>query len=733
MAKLNVSGPVYRPGVDGAVHPQPGTPLVPGATLTDTGTAFAVAAPNAASVAVCLFDGSKERRFALTRVGHVWAGHVDGVRAGTEYGYRALGPWNPAGGMYFNPAKLLLDPYGRAVTRTPELTPALYAHTVTNQLEPATTPWEQSHLDSAPVQARSVVLPDQPAHTAHPFTLWARTVVYEAHVKGMTRLAPWLPEELRGTYAGMAHPDTIRYLKDLGVTAVELLPIHAKMSEPHLASKELTNYWGYSTLGYFAPEPSLATVAAQEAGPAAVVAEVKQMVDAYHRAGLEVILDVVYNHTAEGGPEGPTLSWRGLDASAYYMRDPGNPGHFVDTTGTGNTLDFRRQDVVRMALDSMRYWVRMMGVDGFRFDLAVTLARKGDRFDTNHPFYVAAATDPILEHVKLFNEPWDVGPNGWQTGNFPEPTADWNDRFRDSVRAFWVSDRGAIAAGGAGGDMRDLATRLAGSADMFGHGHYPGGRGPNASVNLVTVHDGFTLRDLVSYNFKHNEANGEEGRDGTTNNRSWNHGVEGDAGPDGASLPGSVAVQRKQTIRNLLGTLLLSAGTPLLLAGDEIGRTQHGNNNAYCQDNALTWTNWDLAPWQKELRATVRYLIGLRREHRVLRPAHFYTFMSEDTDALPDLTWYAENGERMPEYRWFDRANRLLQMLRSGHSDDADALLVLNGAPTWVVTSLPQGRGVPFRLVWDSTWQVPRGRNRVYRAGATTSMAPFSMRLYLAG
>ena len=715
--------------------PPRSAPLMLGAHLTDNGADFVVTAPNATAVDLCLFTpsatGLRETRYSLHRRGELWAGHVSGVRAGQEYGYRVHGQWDPQRGMRFNPAKLLLDPYGRAITSTPQLSRELYAHRVDDELRPLTYPPARDDADSAPYQARSVVVAPTHANISHPFTPWDQTVIYEAHVKGFTQQLDRIPEPLRGTYAGLAQPAVTDYLRSLGVTAIELLPIHAKMSEPFLTQRGLSNYWGYSTLSYFAPEPSYATETAQLGGPAAVLQEVRDMVARLHDAGIEVILDVVYNHTCEGGVDGPSVCWRGFGQTSYYMQPANDAGAFYDTTGTGNSLDFRRQTVLRMTLDSLRYWVEEIGVDGFRFDWATTAARKGDQFDPHHPFYMALATDPVLRHVKLINEPWDIGPNGWQTGNFPRPSADWNDRFRDTVRSFWVSDQRQISQGGLGGDLRDLATRLSGSADMFGQGRWPGGRGPNASINFITAHDGFTMRDLVSYDHKHNEVNGEDNRDGSDNNRSWNHGFEGD-GTREAPVPLEIAQARTRTLRNLIGTLIFSAGTPMIVAGDEFFRTQHGNNNAYCQDNALTWLDWNLDECQRNAQLTMAYLLRLRAEHRVLRPADFFTQTPTKSDMLPDLTWYADTGDPMPEHRWFDPANRVLQMLRSGRDRDADALIVINGAANEVRITLPEGRGNPYNLAWDSTWERPRESQQVYVPGATTVIAPNSMRLYFA-
>ncbi|MFT0848896.1 glycogen debranching protein GlgX [Actinomycetaceae bacterium L2_0104] len=732
MAAVKVSSR-YEEREAESVLPAVRKPLRLGAHLVAGGADFVVLAPHASAVILCLFDdgpdGLVERRYSMRSEEGFWLGHVRGVRAGQRYGYRVEGRWAPDLGMHHNPAKLLLDPYARAITKSPDLVAELYPHRVNEDLSPTAFPPKIDHHDSAPFMSLGVVTEPNDVVVDHPYIPWEKTIIYEAHVKGLTKLSPGLPEELRGTYAGLGHEYTTARLKKLGVTAVELLPIHAKMDEPFLAQKGLTNYWGYNTLAFFAPEPSYATQAARDAGPQAVVAEVKEMVRKMHDAGLEVILDVVYNHTCEGGVEGPSVSWRGLDQTSYYMQDPNNPARFMDTTGCGNSLDFRRQKVVRLALDSLRYWVSEIGVDGFRFDLAVTLGRNGDQFDSHHPFYVAMTTDPILGGVKIINEPWDLGPNGWQTGRFISPSADWNDHFRDTVRSFWVAQPRSLVGGGHGGDLRDLATRLAGSADLFGHGRIPGGRGPQASINFVTAHDGFTMADLVSFNSKHNDANLESNRDGTNDNKSWDHGF--DELQSDEEAPRQIAERRRRSIRNLLGTLLLSAGTPMLTAGDEIARTQHGNNNSYCQDNEISWVDWRLEQWHHDLEETVSYLLRVRREHSVLRPKHFYTEGLTLADQVHDLEWFDNEGQHMPDHKWFDSHFRILQMLRSGAGDDVDALLVLNGSITAENVRLPEGRGDAYELVWDSAWEKPRTSLPVYRPGAMANLEPLSIRLYL--
>ncbi|WP_324649822.1 glycogen debranching protein GlgX [Georgenia sp. H159] len=741
-------------------------PLALGAHLRDGGVDVAVVASHATAVDLCLLDedpsaatGFAERRYALRRSRHgVWQGHVPGVGAGQRYGFRVHGRWDPRSGLRHNPAKLLLDPYARGVAGDFHLAPEVFGHAVDEDLAPVGG-WQRNDLDSAGHVRHGVILDDVlpvPADS-RPHVPWESTVIYEAHVRGLTRQLPGVPEHLRGTYAGLAHPTTIAHLRSLGVTAVELLPIHAMGDEPFLLERGLTNYWGYNTLGFLAPEPSYATRAAQEEGPAAVLDEVRGMVHLLHEAGIEVLLDVVYNHTCEGGDGGPTLSWRGLDNTEYYMHDGVRPAHMVDVTGTGNSLDFRRTRVVQLTLDSLRYWVKDIGVDGFRFDLATTLGRNGAEFTAHHPFFVALATDPVLSQVKLIAEPWDVGPGGWRTGEFPAPMADWNDRFRNAVRTFWLSDPATGVAGGTGEDLRELATRLAGSADLFARGTAPGGRGPLASINYVTAHDGFTLADLVTYNLKHNEANTEDNRDGSDDNRSWNHGVEGPVEPVGADDPrggpgdaaiwagqaprahergGDILIGRRRSMRNVLGTLLLSAGTPMITAGDELGRSQFGNNNAYCQDNEISWVDWELRPWQEELLATTQHLLHLRREHPVLHPDVFANGHTADGDVIPDLSWYRQDAAEMDPGDWHNADIRVLQMLRSGWSvGDCDALLVLNGSLDEQAVTLPEGAGADYVLAWDSVWERPDDTAATAEAlqpGARTTMEPLTLRLYLA-
>ncbi|MEU0663803.1 glycogen debranching protein GlgX [Streptomyces lavendulocolor] len=601
-----------------------------------TGTNFALWAGGAEAVELCLFDeGGAETRLPLTELTHeIWHGFVPGVRPGQRYGYRVHGRWDPWTGARWNPAKLLLDPYARAVDGDFSLPPEVYGHV---------RDWPEQHVadtvrdtrDSAPYVPKGVVVHDDDdwSDDRRPKTPWADSVIYEVHVRGFTRRHPGIPEELRGTYAGLAHPAAIEHLVSLGVTAVELLPVHQFAHEDHLLRRGLRNYWGYNSIGYFAPHAaySASGTTGQQVG------EFKRMVKALHAAGIEVVLDVVYNHTAEASELGPMLSLRGIDNRGYY-RLAADARRYADYTGCGNTLHVVQPHVLRLITDSLRYWVTEMGVDGFRFDLAAALARSMHDVDMLSPFLATIAQDPVLRRVKLIAEPWDVGNGGYQVGAFPPLWTEWNDRYRDAVRDFW---RGALP------DVRDLGYRLSGSSDLYAWG----GRRPYASVNFITAHDGFTLRDLVSYEHKHNEANGEGNRDGTNDNRSWNCGAEGETDD-----PGVNALRRRQ-VRNLLTTLLLSTGVPMLVAGDEMGRTQGGNNNAYCQDNELGWVDWSLPrrPGPKGLLELTRRLLALRHAHPVLRRRAFFSGRPQGADGLRDLAWFTAAGAEMTEGDWYAR------------------------------------------------------------------------------
>jgi glycogen operon protein len=721
-----------------------------GVHLAGDGVDVAVLASHADAVEICLLDpdpaapdGWAERRVPLEGPHHgVWTAHVPGVRAGQRYGFRAHGRWDPDAGLRYNPAKLLLDPYARGIEGEVVLGQAVHGQVVDESGRTVGPRPEPDPTDSRAHVPHGVVVDDRfdAEPVPRPLVPWTDTVVYEAHVRGLTQRLPGVPPELRGTYAGLAHPATIEHLRSLGVTTLELLPIHASASEPHLVRRGLTNYWGYNTLGFFAPHAAYATRAAQEQGAAAVLAEVKGMVRLLHAAGIEVVLDVVYNHTCEGGTDGPHLSWRGLDPTVYYLHDGGVPARFADLTGCGNTLDFRRPRVVQMALDSLRYWVSEVGVDGFRFDLAVTLGRDHAGFTPQHPFLVALQTDPVLAGTKLIAEPWDLGPGGWRTGAFPEPMAEWNDRFRDGVRTFWLADPAQRAHGRPGHGVRELATRLSGSADLFGHGDPPLSRGVVASVNYVTAHDGFTLTDLVTYEHKHNAANGEGNRDGSDHNLSWNHGIEGPVRDPAVGV--EILPLRRRSRRNLLGTLLLAAGTPMITAGDELGRTQQGNNNAYCQDNEISWLDWDLDEEDADLLATTRHLLRLRRELPALRAWDFYTGRPRpralaEGDERPDLDWRRADGTEFDHAAWHDVAVRCLQMVRVA-PDGSAVLLVVNGAFDPVTFTLagglPPGHDGAWRLAWDSVAERPddlgaNGDSHV-RPGQTVLVEPLSMRVY---
>jgi isoamylase len=717
------------------MSPRTARPHPLGVHLRDDGVDVAVLAAHADAVEVSLLrprrgGGFDEERIALPERTHgVWHGHLPGVGAGQRYGLRVHGPWDPARGHRHNPAKLLLDPYARAVVPPAAFRPELYGHTVDDRFEGDRA--VRDERDSAPWAAQGVVVDegtfdwqgDRPPHVPLP-----DTVVYEAHVKGLTKRMPGVPAGLRGTYAGLAHPAAVEHLLRLGVTTVELLPVHAISAEAWLARRGAPNYWGYSTLGFFAPHPGYAAATDAQG----VVDEFKGMVRALHAAGIEVVLDVVYNHTCESGTGGPTLSWRGLDAATYYRLD--GHGEDVDFTGCGNSLDAREPRVIQMILDSLRYWVQEMHVDGFRFDLATTLARGRDGYDPGHPFLVAAGIDPVLADVKLIAEPWDVGPHGWRTGQFPVPFSEWNDRFRDSVRDFWLVGSARTAAGEAAGGVRDLATRFAGSADVFAP-H----RGPLASVNFVAAHDGFTLADLTAYNVKHNDANGEENRDGSGNNRSWNHGVEGPTDDP------AILAARRRTLRNLLATLLLATGVPMMVAGDEIGRSQGGNNNPYCLDDETSWIDWDLAPWQEDLRDTTAYLLGLRRDHPVLRQDRFFAGRPIHADGTKDIAWFGPEGQEMDHGRWHDPFLRTLQMyLHAVRTDgegrhlDGSLLVVVQAQATETEVRLPgQPWASRYTLLWDSGYEQPPGGPRGPEAvrleeGATVTVPPGVVQIYSA-
>ncbi len=694
----------------------PGKPYPLGAAYDGAGTNFALFSSAAERVYLCLFDESGvERRVELTeKDADVWHAYLPYIGPGQHYGYRVDGPYDPASGRRCDASKLLLDPYAKAISGQVRPSASLYSYSFDD-------PSRRNTDDSAPVTMRSVVTTPyfDWGHDRPPARPYHETVIYEAHVKGMTRLNEKIPAHLRGTYAGLAQPAVIDHLTRLGITALELMPVHQFVNDTHLQEKGLSNYWGYNTIGFFAPHNAYAA----HGQDGQQVQEFKSMVKSMHAAGIEVILDVVYNHTAEGNHMGPTLSFRGIDNASYYRLVDGDPAHYFDTTGTGNSLLMRSPAVLQLIMDSLRYWVTEMHVDGFRFDLASTLARQFHEVDKLSAFFDIIHQDPVLSRVKLIAEPWDVGPGGWRTGEFPAPFHDWNDRYRGTVRSFWLADVSEMTRGRPGSGVRDLATRLAGSADMFSHGEYPGGRGPLASVNFVTAHDGFTLRDLVSYDHKNNLANGEDNRDGTDDNRSWNHGTDGDV-PEGIDA-GPLEVLRRRSSRNVLGTLLVSAGTPMLLGGDEMGRSQGGNNNSYCQDSPISWYDWDLAPWQNDLIATTRFLLRLRDEHPVLRPDSFASGRPAEGDEIADLAWYRADGEPMQGWTWHDPATRVIQMLRSGRTlGDDDLLVIINGSLDQVDVVLPDAHGKDWHLTWDSTWPVPRPHSSAFALARRVKRGP---------
>ncbi len=653
-------------------------PFPLGAHVCPEGVRFAVASSCAEAVEVCLVDGPAgpagsltERRVELTeRTFGVWHGVVPGIGAGQRYGFRVHGPYEPVRGLRCNPAKLLVDPYARRLSGDLGDGAALLGY----QDDPRTG--LPSTVDSLGHVPLSVVMPHLPDGRPLPEPVpWADTVLYELHVRGFTRCHPEVPPHQRGTYLGLAHPAVVEHLVRLGVTTVELLPVHAIGDESSLRQRGRSNYWGYSTLGFLAPHPGYASVAGQE------VAEFRTMVDALHAGGIEVVLDVVYNHTCEGGVDGPTLSWRGLDAPAYYVHRV--DGSQVDITGCGNTLDAGSPAVVRLVLDSLRYWAGALGVDGFRFDLASVLGRPhAGAFDPHATLLTAITADPVLAERKLIAEPWDATGEGYRVGGYGVQWTEWNGRFRDTARDFW---RGATS-------VRDLAYRLAGSSDLYADS----GRRPWQSINFVTAHDGFTLRDLVSYNNKHNAANGENGADGTDDNRSYNHGIEGETGD--AAI---VALRRRQA-RNLLATLLLSAGTPMLTAGDELWRTQRGNNNAYCVDDETSWVPWPAAEPMAEF---VRRVLALRHDAPALRQTEFFDGR-DSQGGPPDLMWLRADGNEMTEADWFDDDRRTLGMwIDSGSGSVGDAwLLVLHAGADPAVVTLPGPEyGARYEVVLDTT------------------------------
>ena len=677
-----------------------------GASYDGAGVNFALFSQVAQKVELCLFDEEdRETRVEMTEQNsYVWHNYLPGIQPGQRYGYRVYGPYDPAKGLRCNPNKLLLDPYAKAIEGNIDGDESLYSYWFKSP-EDVTS---MNTLDSAPHTMKSAVV--NPyfdwGNDQHPNISYHDSVIYEAHVRGMTNLNLDVPPDIRGTYAGLAYPSVIEYLRKLGVTAIELMPIHQFVNDSFLQEKGLSNYWGYNTIGFFAPHNAYSSSGQR----GEQVNEFKSMVKAYHRAGMEVILDVVYNHTAEGNNLGPTLSFKGIDNGAYYRLVDNDRRHYFDTTGTGNSLLMRSPHALQLITDSLRYWVTEMHVDGFRFDLAATLARQFQEVDKLSAFFDIVEQDPVISRVKLIAEPWDLGSGGYQVGGFPSSWSEWNGRYRDCVRDFWRSQPSTLP---------EFASRLMGSSDLY----QMNGRRPVASVNFITAHDGFTMNDLVSYNEKHNDANGEGNRDGESNNRSWNCGVEG------PTTIKDVNDLRQQQMRNMFATLLCSQGIPMICGGDEVARTQQGNNNAYCQDNAISWTNWDLDDSQKDLLEFVSKLIHLRLEHPVLYRRHFFTGREpgDPDDKIPQVEWMDHTGSIMDMEDWSNtHAFSVMIYLNGSDIPEADwygnqmvdnnFILIFNAHYEPIMFTLPDERyGKKWRLVVDT--HNPKGPELNYEAG----------------
>ena len=685
---------------------RPGSMYPLGASYDGAGVNFALYSQVAQKVELCLFDEhDAETRIEMTEQNsYVWHDYIPGLQPGQRYGYRVYGPYDPVHGLRCNPNKLLLDPYAKAIEGNIDGDESLFSYWFKSPDDTSA----MNDLDSAAHTMKSAVI--NPyfdwGNDQHPYVSYHDSVIYEAHVRGMTNLNMDVPPDIRGTYAGLAYPSVIEYLKKLGVTAIELMPIHQFVNDSFLQEKGLSNYWGYNTIGFFAPHNAYSS--SGERGEQ--VNEFKSMVKAYHRAGMEVILDVVYNHTAEGNHVGPTLSFKGIDNASYYRLVEGDQQHYFDTTGTGNSLLMRSPHALQLITDSLRYWVTEMHVDGFRFDLAATLARQFQEVDKLSAFFDIVEQDPIISRVKLIAEPWDLGSGGYQVGGFPPRWSEWNGRYRDTVRDFWRSQPSTLP---------EFASRLMGSSDLY----QVNGRRPVASVNFITAHDGFTMNDLVSYNEKHNEANGEVNRDGESNNRSWNCGVEGPTNiPDVNDL-------RQRQMRNMFATLLFSQGIPMICGGDEVARTQQGNNNAYCQDNEISWTNWHLDKRRKELLAFVSKLIHLRLDHPVLHRRRFFTGREpgDDSNMIPQVEWFDHTGSIMDMDDWRN-THAFSMMIYLNGSDipevdwygnrmvDNDFILIFNAHYEPIMFTLPDERyGHKWQLVVDT--HNPNGPELSYEAG----------------
>ncbi|HZC36500.1 MAG TPA: glycogen debranching protein GlgX [Chthoniobacterales bacterium] len=692
-----------------------GLPHPCGATWDGEGTNFAIFSGNATKVELCLFDerGNRElERIELPEyTNQIWHGYLPGIKPATVYGYRVYGPYEPEKGHRFNPNKLLLDPY--ACGHTGDLTwhPAIFGYQM-ETMDDLTF----DERDSAPFMPKCVVVDPtfqwSEARTQKRIP-WDDTIIYELHLRGFTKQHPKVPEKLRGTFAGLAQKAVIDYIRSLGVTSVELLPIHAFVTDSHLLEKGLTNYWGYNSIGFFAPDPRYAFEREQ------TLREFKEMVARFHEGGLEIILDVVYNHTAEGNERGPTLSFKGIDNCSYYRLLPDNPRYYINDTGTGNTLNVSHGRVIQMVLDSLRYWVEQTRVDGFRFDLGTILAREPNGFDNQSGFLKACTQDPVLNTVKLIAEPWDCGPGGYQVGEFPPGWAEWNDKYRDAVRDFWKGHSKPAA----------LSPRLLASPDLFDRL----GRKPSASVNFITAHDGFTLNDLVTYNERHNEANEENNQDGSSDNRSWNCEAEGPTDDI------EINTLRERQLRNFLGTLLLSQGTPMMLAGDEFGRTQQGNNNAYCQDNEISWVNWDIGEKGSPLIVFVQKLTSLRHKYPILRRNRFLTGKYVEEVGTKDVTWINANGKEMTQEQWQDPTMACFGMLLDGKaqatgirksSKDATLLLIFNSHSGLVEFTLPEYSGGGYWSLLIDT-NLPQAKEAAFELNQKYGVSARSLLLFV--
>jgi isoamylase len=694
---------------------RPGSMYPLGASYDGAGVNFAVFSQAAEKVELCLFDDEdNETRIEMSEQNSfIWHNYLPGIQPGQRYGFRVYGPYDPQHGLRCNPSKLLLDPYAKAIEGNIDGDESLFSYWFDDQHEADTI----NDLDSAAHTMKSAVV--NPyfdwGNDQHPYIPYHDSVIYEAHVRGMTSLNETVPPEIRGTYAGLAYPTVIDYLKKLGITAIELMPAHQFVNDVFLQEKGLTNYWGYNTIGFFAPHNAYSSSGAR----GEQVNEFKSMVKSFHSAGIEVIMDVVYNHTAEGNDQGPTLSFRGIDNKSYYRLVDGDEAHYFDTTGTGNSLLMRSPHALQLITDSLRYWVTEMHVDGFRFDLAATLARQFQEVDKLSAFFDIVEQDPVISRVKLIAEPWDLGSGGYQVGGFPSSWSEWNGRYRDCVRDFWRSQPSTLP---------EFASRLMGSSDLY----QDDGRRPVASVNFVTAHDGFTLRDLVSYNEKHNEANLEGNRDGENNNRSWNCGVEG------PTSIRDINELRARQCRNFMSTLLFSQGIPMICGGDEVGRTQNGNNNAYCQDNEISWTNWDLKDDQQDMLDFSTKLIHLRLEHPVLHRRRFFTGREagDTSDNIPQVEWFDHTGSIMDRTDWNNTHAFSVMVFVNGADipekdwfgskmSDNDFICLFNAFYEPIVFTLPDERyGNKWQLVVDTF--NPKGPELVYEAGFTITAQPRS-------